>query len=173
MLILSIFKFSGVKIHCFTNKIRVKMEKEERLRTAFQYLKSQGKAHTQKDVAQKMKATEPNVSAALKGKPKCLTDDFLMRFNVAYDSIFNLDWLIDEKGDMLADPIHQEINGDHNTQVAGNNNRVNSPVTLDKALNEIAEQRKLVSKSQEQITKSQEQIDRLLGIIEQMTKIKE
>lgn len=137
------------------------MEKKERLRAAFQYLKSQGKAHTQKDVAQKMKATEPNVSAALKGKPKCLTDDFLMRFNVAYDSIFNLDWLIDEKGDMLAAPIYQEINGDHNTQVAGNNNQVNNPETLDKAIDEIAAQRKLVEKSQQQI-------DRLLSIIENM-----
>lgn len=137
------------------------MEKKERLRAAFQYLKSKGKAHTQKDVAQKMKATEPNVSAALKGKPKCITDEFLMRFNVAYDSIFNLDWLIDGKGDMLATPIYQEINGDNNTQVAGNNNQVNNPATLDKAIDEISAQRKLVEKSQEQI-------DRLITIIENM-----
>ena len=142
------------------------MEKNERLRIAFQYLRSQGKAHTQKDVAEKMKATEPNVSAALKGKPKNLTDEFLMRFNVAYDSIFNLDWLIDEKGEMLASPIHQEINGDNNNQVLGDNNQINGSIaTLDKAIDEIAEQRKLVAKSQEQI-------DRLLSIIENMNNSK-
>ena len=60
-------------------------------------------------------------------------------------------------------PINQEITGDHNTQVAGNNNHVNSPATLDKAIDEIAAQRKLVEKSQEQI-------DRLLSIIENMNK---
>ena len=61
---------------------------------------------------------------------------------------------------MLSRPIHQEINGDHNTQVAGNY-QTNNPETLDKAIDEIAAQRKLVEKSQEQI-------DRLLSIIENM-----
>ena len=72
-------------------------------------------------------------------------------------------WLLADDGDMIYASINQEINGDHNTQVAGNNNHVNSPATLDKAIDEIAAQRKLVEKSQEQI-------DRLLSIIENMNK---
>ena len=51
--------------------------------------------------------------------------------------------------------------GDHNTQVTGNDNTITVPTTLDKAIEEISEQRKLVAKSQEQI-------DRLLAIIEKM-----
>ena len=63
---------------------------------------------------------------------------------------------------MLKDSINQEANGDNNTQIAGNNNNINPPATLDKALDEIAAQRRLVEKSQQQI-------DRLLTIIENIT----
>jgi len=137
------------------------MERKERLKAAYDYLRSQGKVHTQIDVATAMGATKPNVSAALKGKEGILTDSFLRRFNAAYGLMFNIDWLIKGEGEMLSPPLRQEISGDHNTQVAGNNNQVNSPATLDKAIDEIAAQRKLVEKSQEQI-------DRLLTIIENM-----
>ena len=65
---------------------------------------------------------------------------------------------------MIKSGISQNANGDNNTQVAGNGNNVNSSPTLDKAIDEIAEQRKLVAKSQEQI-------DRLLAIIEKMQAI--
>lgn len=73
----------------------------------------------------------------------------------------NIDWLITGKGEMLRASISQTANGDHNTQVAGNANHVNSSSTLERDLDEISQQRKLVSKSQEQI-------DRLLAIIEKM-----
>lgn len=68
---------------------------------------------------------------------------------------------VDNKGEMIYAPINQEINGGYNTQVAGNNNQVNSPATLDKAISEISEQRKM-------LIKSQEQIDRLIAVIEKM-----
>lgn len=71
----------------------------------------------------------------------------------------NRDWLLYGEGEMLKPSISQTSNGDNNTQVSGNKNQVNSSSTLDRALDEISEQRKLVSKSQEQI-------DRLLAIIE-------
>lgn len=50
------------------------------------------------------------------------------------------------------------------TSIAGNgNHHINANTTLEMAINEIAEQRKLVAKSQEQI-------DRLLSIIENFNK---
>ena len=64
----------------------------------------------------------------------------------------NTDWLIYVEGDMLLSQ------GEHsNTQIG--ENHYNSDGAVSQALNEIAEQRKLTAKSQEQI-------DRLLGIIE-------
>lgn len=74
----------------------------------------------------------------------------------------NREWLVYGEGEMLRSPITQESNGDHNTQVAGNHNHVEPPHGIEKALDEIAAQRKLVSKAQEQI-------DRLLTVIENLT----
>lgn len=72
-------------------------------------------------------------------------------------------WLLYGEGEMLKAGSTQVAQGDNNTQVAGNGNHVNATSTLDKAIDEIAEQRKLVAKSQEQI-------DRLLSIIDRMQK---
>ena len=80
----------------------------------------------------------------------------------------NMSWLIAGDGSMLKSPISQTANGDHNTQVAGNANHVNNSSTLDKALDEISQQRQLVEKSHELTANAQRQIDRLLAIIEKM-----
>jgi len=88
--------------------------------------------------------------------------DKLLKIGVEYPQL-NLTWLVLGEGEMLKEQVNQEINGDNNTQVAGNNNHVNPPATLDKALDEIAAQRRLVEKSQQQM-------DRLLSIIENMNK---
>ncbi len=48
-----------------------------------------------------MGATPPNVSSALKGDGKVLTDKFLLRFNAAYDNLFDKNWLLTGDGEML------------------------------------------------------------------------
>lgn len=78
------------------------MNKKERFRAAFDYLRSCGLAHTQKDIAGRMPTTPPNVSSALKGDEKVLTDSFLRRFNNAYNNIFSYEWLIRGEGSMLS-----------------------------------------------------------------------
>lgn len=97
-----------------------------------------------------------------KGRTKRISEDLAIKITTVFPMI-RKSWLLADEGEMIYTPINQEINGDHNTQVAGNNNHVNSPATLDKAIDEIAAQRMLVEKSQEQI-------DRLLSIIENMNK---
>ena len=77
----------------------------------------------------------------------------------------NRDWLLYGEGDMLKsnNTIINSPVGNNSTQIAGNSNNINCS-SLDKAIDEISEQRKLV-------VKSQEQIDRLLSIIEKMQKL--
>lgn len=111
-----------------------------------------------------------------KGKTRRISEDLAIKIVSVFSEI-SKSWLLADEGEMLKSSVSQSANGNNVTQVAGNGNRVNNTSSLDKALDEIAEQRKLVAKSQEQITKSQEQIsksqeqiDRLLNIIEQMTK---
>ena len=87
-----------------------------------------------------------------------LSDKFLKSI-CALDKNINDVWIKTGNGDMRVRPINQSVNGDNNTQIAGNNNHIALPSTLDRAINEIAEQRKLVSKAQEQI-------DRLITLLE-------
>lgn len=85
------------------------MERADRINMAFQFLRGRGKAHSQKDVAEAMGASKPNVSSALKGDPKVLTDKFLQRFNAAFDNIFSVDWLLTGEGDMLQSETRNEV----------------------------------------------------------------
>ena len=72
----------------------------ERLNKAFDYLRFKGIIGTQKDVAVAMNSTQPNVSSALKGDEKVLTDNFLVRFSSAYKDISS-SWLLSGEGEML------------------------------------------------------------------------
>ena len=77
------------------------MNRKERLAKVFEFLLQSGKAHTQKDLAAKMKATESNVSRAMKGDTKVLTDSFCRRLARAYDNVFSDEWLISGEGEMV------------------------------------------------------------------------
>ena len=77
------------------------MDKKERFYAAYEHLLSLGRVHKQKDVATAMGSTEGNISQAMKGNPKVLTDRFLMRFIQAFPDIFSMQWLFTGDGSML------------------------------------------------------------------------
>lgn len=79
-----------------------------RLAVAYEYLKSIGKAHKQQDIAEQMSTDKANVSRAMNGDARYLTNRFLSRFNMAYGNIFNLDWLLRGVGDMCCSDISDE-----------------------------------------------------------------
>lgn len=145
------------------------MTKKERINQAFKYLKSKGIVHIQKDIAITMKASTSNVSSALSGVETVLTDNFLIRFNKAFNNVFNEEWLITGNGEMLnpQNCIKNSNIGDNSTQIAGNSNHINNSSTLDKALDEISEMRKLLA---EAIKNNKEQTERFLSIIEKLGK---
>lgn len=90
------------------------------------------------------------------------TTKLLMILSAAPD--LNKDWLMTGEGEML---LPQEggapVVNDNHTSVAGNANQVNATSTLDKALDEIAAQRRLTEKAHEQI-------DRLISLLEKQQK---
>ena len=126
------------------------MEKKERINQAFSYLKDNGLVHTQKDLAERMGSTAPNVSSALKGVDNVLTDNFLLRFNNAFGGIFNDNWLLTGEGSMLSASESDSVSASSSTDIS---------VALNKAMDEIAAQRRITEKSQQQI-------DRLLSLLE-------
>lgn len=142
------------------------MSKQERLKTAFQYLKSIGTVHTQKDVAEAMGASESNVSSAFKGVEKVLTDNFLNRFARTYG--ISLDWLLTGQGGMIIkkEASDNPIRG--NVMRIGNISGVtNSPTTVNNngGGGESAELMRVIAQQNEQIKAQHEQIQNLTEII--------
>lgn len=116
-------------------------DKKYKLNSCYNELHYAGKVNTKKEFAEIIGISYPNLIQAMKGDEKYLTDRLLIKINHIMENRPRI------------------TTGDNNTQVAGNGNNINNASTIGKALDEIAEQRKLVSKSQEQI-------DRLISIIE-------
>lgn len=85
------------------------MNKKERLNTAFNYLIGQSRYKTQKEAASIIGIDQGNLSNALKGVEKYLTDSFIERFNEAFDNTFNLDWLLSGEGEMLSEESRLDI----------------------------------------------------------------
>lgn len=104
---------------------------------------------------------------------RSITDDKLQKIARCYPEL-NKSWLLTGEGEMLLPKEGNvaTVEGD-GTAVAGNSNQVNATATLDKALDEIAEQRKLTEKAideiarmHEQFGEAQEQISRLITLLE-------
>lgn len=127
-----------------------------RILQAIEFLKDAGKVHRQQDVAEMMGTDKANISRALNGDEKYLTNRFLRRFNEAYGNIFNIEWLIDGVGEMLV-----VNNGSIGNLVIGGVDTENTLITssMYQALfDELSAQRKVTEKAQAQI-------DTLLDII--------
>lgn len=60
----------------------------------------------------------------------------------------------------------QTATGEYATQIAGDHTHIGGCASLDKALEEIAAQRRLVENAQTQLSAAQEQINRLITLLE-------
>ena len=71
-----------------------------RLGKCIDLLRFNGIARTQREIAEKLDYARSNVSAAINGNPRYLTESFLKRFANAYADYINEDWLLTGKGTM-------------------------------------------------------------------------
>lgn len=85
-------------------------DKKDRFQKSFDHLKSKGLVHTQKELAEKLNSSPPNISRALKGDEEYLTDNLMIRLNESFNNIFNLDWLLTGEGEMLANNTKEIFN---------------------------------------------------------------
>lgn len=110
-----------------TNLICIMVEEKlDRLKKAISYLVSIGAISfqaPQKDIASKIGGNHTNISSALKGNKKYLTDNLLLRINNAFNNIFNESWLLTGEGDMLKKEANNDINitGSYGVSVGDNN----------------------------------------------------
>lgn len=146
------------------------MTKKDRFNKAYDYLKSIGVIHTQKDVAEKMEATAPNVSSALKGVDSVLTDKFLSRFNEAFGKVFNDEWLMTGEGDMLRPNINQHIGNVHQSSLHEVNVVKGDPDAYNTLLRIVEANQKTTEGFQRSIERFQDQVDKLIEILQNKLK---
>lgn len=79
------------------------MNRQERMRSVYEYLRHNGLIRTQKELAEKVGAAQPTISGAMRGSEMCLTDNLFRRINAAFGYIFNEKWLIAGQGEMMTD----------------------------------------------------------------------
>jgi transcriptional regulator with XRE-family HTH domain len=76
--------------------------KHERLKEAYDYLRYQHGIHTQIDMANALQVTRSSFSAAMNGNEKYLTRSLFMKICAAFPGVFNLDYLLNGTGTLLA-----------------------------------------------------------------------
>lgn len=106
------------------------MDKKDRLKEAYLYLRGRGIVHTQQDIANMMKKPKSNISRAFNGHEDYLTEGFLADFYKKFSDIFNEDWLINGEGSMLvtggniSSHITNTTQSGNITNITGNNTTI-------------------------------------------------
>ena len=77
--------------------------RQQRLNEVYEHLRHKGNVHTQEDFANLIGAKRPGISAALNGNELYLTDSLFKKICYAFPNTFNLDYLLNGTGELLAD----------------------------------------------------------------------
>lgn len=102
----------------------------DRINIAYQLLLKNRIVLSKKDMANKMNYNYPNVTSALKGSSKYLTESFIKEFNKAFGNLFCNQWLLTGEGKMLNDGKYllkdnsAVVNGNGNSVVSGEHNKL-------------------------------------------------
>lgn len=97
----------------------------------------------------------------IKGKTRNITPGLARQITSVYPQV-NSVWLLTGEGDMLVN----EVSGSNNTSIAGNSNNVNSSSTIEKAIDEISEMRKLLQTS---VDNNRQQFNQFMELINNLT----
>lgn len=141
------------------------MEIKERINAAYDYLRGIGIVTSQQNVADKMNVRKESVSKAFNGNKSYLTRTFILKFNNAFDNIFNNEWLMEEKGEMLKN--NQCVGDIKNSSVHGvnvNGKEIHFECPFDKNSMEFIIN--MINQNQKNIEIFQEQINRLITLLE-------
>ena len=79
------------------------IERQKRLNEVYQYLRQHRGIHTKSDFAESIHYGRTSMSAALNGNELYLTDSLFKKICYAFPNTFNLDYLLNGTGELLAD----------------------------------------------------------------------
>lgn len=86
------------------------MDRKERLRLAYEFLKNRGAAHTQQNVADMLGKPKSSVSSAFNGNERYLTENFVKDFCEAYGGMLSPKWIWSGDGPMIVGDNNQSLN---------------------------------------------------------------
>lgn len=92
--------------------------RQQRLKEVYDHLRKHHGIHTQIDFANAIGITRPAISSAMNGNEAYLTDNLFKRICAKYQGVFNLDYLLYGKGELLSDNEKYEINRDEYDEVS-------------------------------------------------------
>lgn len=136
-----------------------RQDRLERLQLIYEHLRSIGRIHTQKDLAEAIGTRTESVNAALNGKERYLTDNLFKKIALEYGDIFSRPWLENGDGDML---IENSGNMSGNT-IVGNN-------VKGKGISIHGGDSEAIALLREQLAEKDKEIVRLHGIIDKLLK---
>jgi GTP-dependent phosphoenolpyruvate carboxykinase len=148
--------------------------RSNKLNEVYDYLRSLGKIHTKKEFAEQIEFDRTNLSSAFNGTERYLTDGLFKKICEKYPDIFNVDYFLKDKGEMLKEN-YQDNNVSKNKGIVGingdgnhiTNNDVSEIEALLSPIITLIEKKDTQVESIIAILKSNnEQINRLIEIIE-------
>lgn len=142
-----------------------KNSKKDRFVDAYKYLYENGKVHSVTELADKMGRSRPSVSRAMNGVEEYLNDKFLKSFTKCFPGVFNLDYLQNGEGELLANSKSKQPNENDAAPAA-----LDMSFLFEKAIDKItASNDKTIASMEAQVAKLEETIktkDKLIHILE-------
>lgn len=138
-----------------------KVLRQAQLQEVFDYLKSIGRIHTRKDLAEAIGSRPESISSALNGSERYLTDNLFKKLALEFGDVISRDWLETGEGDML---VTQSIGNIEKSTVVGNNVKGNG-IHINNAPESEA-----VALLRQQLTEKEAEIVRLHSIIDKLLK---
>ena len=123
------------------------------------------KSNSETQFARQIGANQKTINQQIKGE-RSLSLDTVLLILTSFEDV-SAEWLMRGKGDTFKSDISQNPSEEGNMQVPGDDNLADVSAALVRALDELAEMRKLL---QEQIKNNQDQFNRFMSVIESLTK---
>lgn len=135
--------------------------RQAQLQAVYDHLRSIGRIHTQKDLADRLGSRPESISQALNGSERYLTDNLFKKIALEFGDIFSRDWLETGDGEMLKES--QSVGDVSGGTVIGNNIRGKGPITISPKVESEA-----IALLREQLAAKDAEIQRLHNIIDRL-----